>query len=154
VQEDKRNMRQTEGGSSSLESLGSLWDCIINNPRSTVARRNAQESEGQGRKINDLNVFSTFCHGGAFRCTFLRLPSRNCSCVGSTNYKPIYRVLVPPFSSHFCVFRVDRTVSLSTPVMSQFFSLQIVELGFGDVKLVLAYVGCIMWVISFCWVFL
>ncbi len=109
------------GGSSSIESLGSFWDCIINNPRSTLARRNAHESEGQGRKITDLNVFSTFCHGGAFRCTFLPLPSRNCTCVGSTNYKPIYSVLVAPFSSQFCVFRVGRTVSLSTPVMSQFF---------------------------------
>jgi hypothetical protein len=35
-----------------------------------------------------------------------------------------------------------------------FFSLEIVELGFGDVKLVLASVGCDMLVISFCWGFL
>jgi hypothetical protein len=60
---------------------------------------------------------------GAFRCTFLPLPSRNCTCVGSTNYKPIYRGLVVPLSSHFCVFHVGSTISLSTPVMSQFFSL-------------------------------
>lgn len=60
---------------------------------------------------------------GAFRCTFLPLPSRNCTCVGSTNYKPIYRVLVVPLSSHFCVFHVGSTISLSTPVMSQFFFL-------------------------------
>ncbi len=55
-----KNMRRTEGGSSSLESLGSFCDCIIKNPRSTVARRNAQDSEAQGRNINDLNVFSAF----------------------------------------------------------------------------------------------
>jgi hypothetical protein len=53
------------------------------------------------------------------------------------------------------VFFTSAARFLCLPLLCHsFFSLEIVELGSGDVKLVLASVGCNMLVVSFCWGFL
>jgi hypothetical protein len=103
---------------------------------------------------NDLNVFSTFAMEVLLDAAF------------SPCHQEIALVLVAKTTNRF----IESWLFLSLPTFvfftwaarfpclalccHNFFSLQIVELGFGDVKLVLTSVGCNMLVISFYWGFL